>query len=88
MSDNHKSNQNSFRRPIIEYGNIIYNSCSDSDSKKFEQLQINAGHITPGTKMGTSHEQILSARRTIDIKMFKIKEWCFTGLSCPNLQAI
>ena len=51
--------------------------------KKMEQLQIDAGHISAGTKRGTSHEQILlemgwqllSTRRIIakGIKMFQIK---------------
>ena len=28
-----------FIRPVMEYGNILYDSCSESDSKKLDQLQ-------------------------------------------------
>ena len=73
----------SFIRPVLEYGNILYDSCSETDSKKLEQLQIDAAHIVAGTKKGTSHERILleivwqqlSTRRFTakGIKMFQIK---------------
>ena len=84
--------------PIIEYGNIINDSCSDSDSQKLEQLQIDVAHIAVGTKRGMSHEwillelgwQMLSTRRIIakGIKMFQFKNglhWIILPIFSDNL---
>ena len=73
----------SFIRPVIEYGNIIYDSCLKSDSAKLETLQIEAANIVTGAKRGTSHIkmlkelgwQSLATRRLIakTTRMFVIK---------------
>ena len=43
----------------MEYGNILYDSCSESDSKKLERLQIDEAHIVASTKKGMWHKWIL-----------------------------
>ena len=40
----------SFVRPIIEYGNIIYDSCTQGQSKQIESLQLEAARLVTGTK--------------------------------------
>jgi len=39
-----------FVRPIIEYGNIIYDSCSIGQGKQIESLQQEAARLVTGTK--------------------------------------
>ena len=46
-------------RPIIEYGNIIYDSCTKAEGIKLEAIQLEAANIVTGAKRGTSHEKLL-----------------------------
>jgi hypothetical protein len=48
----------SFVRPIVEYGDIIYDSCSKADSDKLENVQLEAARIATGCKSHTSHGQL------------------------------
>ena len=48
----------SFIRPIIEYGNIIYDLCTIADSDKLESVQLAAARLVTGAKKGTSHEPL------------------------------
>jgi len=71
----------SFIRPIIEYGNILYDSCTVKLSKQLESLQGEAARLVTGTKKGTSVSGLirelgwksLEARRS-DAKLVKIYE--------------
>jgi hypothetical protein len=72
----------SFVRPILEYGSIIYDSCTIGQSKQIESLQSEAARLVTGTKKGTSITSIiqelgwesLQSRRSQAklIKMFEI----------------
>ena len=50
----------SFVRPIIEYGNIIYDSCTQGQSKQIESLQLEAARLVTGTKKGSSPSNLVS----------------------------
>ena len=45
----------SYIRPILEYGNIIWDNCSDQESKLLESIQLDAARIITGLRRGTSH---------------------------------
>ena len=47
-----------FIRPKLEYGNVIWNNCSQHDRNLLENLQLNAARIVTGAKRGTSHSKI------------------------------
>jgi len=44
---------NSFIRPILEYGDIIFNGCTDSQSQQIELVQKRAARIITGAIRGT-----------------------------------
>ncbi len=48
----------SFIRPIVEYGDVIYDSCSKGNSGKLENVQLEATRIVAGCKSHTSHQQL------------------------------
>ncbi len=50
----------SFIRPILEYGDLIYDSCSKSASDKLRNVQLEAARIVTGCKRHTSHSQLYS----------------------------
>ncbi len=45
-----------FLRPIIEYGNIIYDYCTLDDSNKIEEIQPEVARFVAGAKWFPSHE--------------------------------
>ncbi len=45
----------SFIRPILEYGNMIYDCCTIADSEEIESVQLSAARLVTGAKRGTSH---------------------------------
>ncbi len=42
------------------YGNLIYDSCSKSDSDKLENVQLEAAQIATGSISHTRHGQLYS----------------------------
>ena len=44
--------------PMIEYGNIIYDSCTKADAIKIKSLRHQAANISTGAKK-KSHEKLL-----------------------------
>ena len=72
---------NSFIRPVLEYGNIIYDNCNLTDSNCIEAVQLEAARIVTGAKRCTSHDnmycelgwQTLSQRRQV-CKLIKMHE--------------
>ncbi len=48
----------SFIPLIVEYGDVIYDSCSKADSSKLEHVQLDAAGIVTGYKSHTSHKQL------------------------------
>ena len=77
---------NSFIRPVLEYGNIIYDNCNLTDSNFIEAVQLEGARIVTGAKRCTSHDnmyrelgwQTLSQRRQINklVKMHAIVNKC------------
>ncbi len=49
-----------FIRPILEYGCIIFDSCTQADAKKLESVQLEAARLCTGAKKCTSHEPLYS----------------------------
>ena len=47
-------------RPIIEYGNFIYDNCPKYLSNRLEQLQMEAARICTGAMRQTSADKILT----------------------------
>ena len=48
----------SFIRPLIEYGDILYDSCTKELSQKLEAIQLEAARIVTGAKKRTSHSAL------------------------------
>ncbi|MCG8045232.1 MAG: reverse transcriptase domain-containing protein [Candidatus Thiodiazotropha endolucinida] len=71
-----------FIRPILEYGNIIWDNCTKQQGDLLESIQKDAARIVTGLRRGTSHETLyrelgwtlLSERRKNSklIQFFKI----------------
>ena len=67
----------SFIRPMLEYGNILWDNCTKQQSNLLEPIQLDVARIT-GLRRGTSHQVLLSetdipalsARRT-DAKLIQ-----------------
>ncbi|ESP05263.1 hypothetical protein LOTGIDRAFT_152089 [Lottia gigantea] len=45
----------SFILPLFDYADVIWDNCSEQDSNKLEQLQLDAIHTITGLVRGTSH---------------------------------
>lgn len=45
----------SYIRPILEYGNIIWDACTQQQSNLLESIQLDAARIITGLRRGTSH---------------------------------
>jgi hypothetical protein len=43
---------------MLEYGSIVWNNCSNTDSERLENVQIQAARIVTGAPRGTSHEKL------------------------------
>ena len=47
-----------FIRSKLEYACIVWDDCSDQDSKAIEDYQLRAARIVTGAKKGTSHDKL------------------------------
>ena len=47
-----------FIRPKLEYGNIVWDNCTNGDADKLEQFQLEIARTVTGAKRGTSHALI------------------------------
>lgn len=47
-----------FIRPILEYGGIVWDNCSNEESDLLEKVQIEAARIITGLRKGTSHNKL------------------------------
>ena len=45
-------------RPVLEYGNVIYDNCSETDCKKIESVQIFAARVCTGALKRTSYSNL------------------------------
>ena len=48
----------SYIRPILEYGNIIWDACTQQQSNHLESIQLDAARIITGLRRGTSHSTL------------------------------
>ena len=63
----------SFKRPILEYGDIIWDNCSERDAALLEDVQVTAARIITGIRINSSRTILynelgwdaLSARRKV-----------------------
>ena len=46
--------------PVFDYGNIIYDNCSDHDSEMLDKAQLSAAKIILGCFKTTSSNQVLA----------------------------
>ena len=46
----------SFIRPTLEYGNILWDNCTDDQVKLLESIQLDAARIITGLRKGTNHD--------------------------------
>ncbi len=79
----------SFIRPILEYGDLIYDLCFKSDSDKLENVQLEAARIATGCKSHTSHGQLYSELGWIKLsdhrESNKLKKlYCITRFKTPQ----
>ena len=47
-------------RPMLEYGNILWDNCTKQQSDLLESIQLDAARIITGLRRGTSHQVLLS----------------------------
>ena len=48
----------SFIRPILEYGNVLWDDCTKQQADLHESIQLDATRIITGLRRGTSHQVI------------------------------
>ena len=61
LSRKHLENcMNLFVLPILDYGDIVYNNCSEADKDTLEDVQIAAARVVTGAKCRTSHQLLYS----------------------------
>lgn len=49
-----------FVLPILDYGDILYDNCSELNKLKLEDFQLTAARVVVGAKRGTSHARLYS----------------------------
>ena len=49
----------SFIRPLLEYGDVVFDNCSQNDKNTLENIQYNALRLITGCKKGTSRQLLL-----------------------------
>ena len=49
----------SFIRPLLEYGDVVFDNCSQNDKNTLENIQYNALRLITGCKKGTSRHLLL-----------------------------
>ena len=52
----------SFIRPILEYGNVIWESCTQNEANILESVRVEAGRIITGLRLNSS--PLLQKRET------------------------
>jgi hypothetical protein len=57
-----------FVRPKLEYAAVIWDDCSDQDSKLLENCQLRAARIVTGAKRGTHHQYIYDELKWLTLK--------------------
>ena len=47
-------------RPLMEYADVVWNGCSDTESDLLDSVQCEAGKIVTGAMKGTSRQRLMS----------------------------
>jgi hypothetical protein len=50
----------SFIRPILEYGNVIWDNCTQNEANLLESVQVEAGKIITGLRVNSSRSKLYS----------------------------
>jgi hypothetical protein len=50
----------SFIRPILEYGNVIWDNCTQNEANLLENVQVEAGRIITGLRVNSSRSKLYS----------------------------
>ena len=50
----------SFIRPILEYGNVIWDNCTQNEANLLESVQVEAGRIITGLRVNSSRSKLYS----------------------------
>jgi hypothetical protein len=48
----------SFIRPILEYGNVIWDNCTQNEANLLENVQVEAGRIITGLRVNSSRSKL------------------------------
>ena len=48
----------SFIRPVLEYADVVWDGCSEQDSKSLEDIQIEAARIITGMRYNSSRSKL------------------------------
>ena len=54
-----------FIRPILAYGNLIWDNCTHNEANLLESVQVEAGRIITGLRVNSSRSKLYSELRTI-----------------------
>ena len=46
-------------RPVLEYSDVVWDNCTEKDSKMLEDLQVEAGRIITGLRCNSSRKKIV-----------------------------
>ena len=44
-------------RPVLEYSDVVWDNCTEKDSKMLEDLQVEAGRIITGLRCNSSRKK-------------------------------
>jgi hypothetical protein len=50
----------SFIRPILEYGNVIWDNCTQNEANLLESVQVEADRIITGLRVNSSSSKLYS----------------------------
>ena len=78
-----------FIRPLLEYGDILFDSCTNELSDKLESVQLEAARLVTGAKRYTSHQALYNELGWVTLekrrKMHKLqKMYCIYKEACPT----
>ena len=73
-------------RPIMEYGNIVWDNITDREANELEEIQIRAARIITGAKRGTSHRLLYEDLQWETLQMRRNKHKNFMMYQIKNKQ--
>lgn len=55
----------SFIRPVLEYGDVVWNNCNEKESSLLEEVQITAARIITGMRVNSSRSLLYDVHKLI-----------------------